>query len=420
MLQYWSFYWPLALNGAATVLAVQLQNGTLARYPDAATELASFALAMSTFGLFNAAQNFVPQLANVYARSRGGHRRSYAFVAAASALLATPLLLLVLTPAGAALLGGAYGIDGSVRAAVLAYLALLTPMVLVNGQRHFFTGLLIQARRTRTVTVLNIGYLTSMLLLLVAGFRLATPPAAALMGALLASACAHAIALRVAVALAWRVPQTPEHEHVRWTELLQFFVPVTTTGVMFALSRPVLYAFVARTPEGLVSIAALRVGFDFAMLFQQAANQFRHFFVTFGLDDLAGKRRFMLAVGAGITLIMLLLAATAGGGWLLSTLLGVRGEVLVRAQGVILVMTLLPSVIIVRNYFHGILMVRRRTAGMAWGSMLRVAAVCVMAASLAAAGWLNHLTGAAAMIIGMVVETLVVLRAARRSDSAEA
>ena len=189
---------------------------------------------------------------------------------------------------------------------------------------------------------------------------------------------------------------------------------------MFALSRPVLYAFVARTPEGLVSIAALRVGFDFAMLFQQAANQFRHFFVTFGLDDLAGKRRFMLAVGAGITLIMLLLAATAGGGWLLSTLLGVRGEVLVRAQGVILVMTLLPSVIIVRNYFHGILMVRRRTAGMAWGSMLRVVAVCVMAASLAAAGWLNHLTGAAAMIIGMVVETLVVLRAARRSDSAEA
>jgi hypothetical protein len=42
----------------------------------------------------------------------------------------------------------------------------------------------------------------------------------------------------------------------------------------------------SRAPGGLVAIAALRVAFDFAMLFQQAANQFRHFFVTFGLDDL--------------------------------------------------------------------------------------------------------------------------------------
>ena len=40
MLQYWRFYWPLALTGVAMVLSVQFQNAALARYPEAVTELA--------------------------------------------------------------------------------------------------------------------------------------------------------------------------------------------------------------------------------------------------------------------------------------------------------------------------------------------------------------------------------------------
>ena len=78
--QYWRFYWPLALTGVAMVLAMQFQNGVLARYPDAVAELAVFALASSTFGFFNAGLNFTAQLANVYARSARGKRMSHGFV----------------------------------------------------------------------------------------------------------------------------------------------------------------------------------------------------------------------------------------------------------------------------------------------------------------------------------------------------
>ena len=45
-------------------------------------------------------------------------------------------------------------------------------------------------------------------------------------------------------------------------------------------------------PDGLLTIAALRVAFDFSMIFQQAANQFRHFFITFGFTDLQNKDTF--------------------------------------------------------------------------------------------------------------------------------
>ena len=54
MLTYWRFYWPLALIGVGMVLSIQFQNATLAKYPDAVTELAVLALSYGVFSFFNA------------------------------------------------------------------------------------------------------------------------------------------------------------------------------------------------------------------------------------------------------------------------------------------------------------------------------------------------------------------------------
>ena len=172
------------------------------------------------------------------------------------------------------------------------------------------------------------------------------------------------------------------------------------TGVMFALSRPVLFAFVSRLPEGLATIAALRVAFDFSMLFQQAANQFRHFFVTFGLDDLPGKRRFMTLVGVAITAIMLIFALTPLSAWVWRDLMSIPEEVLSMSVQVFLIMCLMPTVIILRNYFHGRLMVERRTSGMAVGSALRVVGIYFGAMLCFNLGWLNHITASLLLIMG--------------------
>jgi len=101
LLQYWRFYWPLGLMGLAMVLSVQFQNAALARYPEAVTELAVFALAYSTFGFFRASLNFIAQLSNVFARSPTGTRRCHAFVVAASIVIMLPLILLLSAFTGA-------------------------------------------------------------------------------------------------------------------------------------------------------------------------------------------------------------------------------------------------------------------------------------------------------------------------------
>ena len=81
----------LALTAIGMVLSIQFQNATLARYPDAVTELAILALSLGVFSFFNASQQFIAQLSNVYARSKAGSRRAWRFVVAASLVITAPL-----------------------------------------------------------------------------------------------------------------------------------------------------------------------------------------------------------------------------------------------------------------------------------------------------------------------------------------
>lgn len=416
MLQYWRFYWPLALTGVAMVLSVQFQNAALARYPEAVTELAVYALGYGAFGFFRASLNFIAQLTTVFARSEAALRRCQKYVFGVSVLIMLPLIYLGHSEGGAWLLAAAFGTGENLTARVQEYLVYLAPIVLLGAQRFYYTGLLVQARLTGWVTVLNLTFLVAVIAGLIIGFSLGYRPVYVLVGS---EALAIALQLLFTIWVKrtyYTLPAIAEHENVTYRELTAFFIPVSMTGVMFALSRPVLFAFVSRLPEGIPAIAAMRIAFDFSMLFQQAANQFRHFFVTFGLDDLPGKRRFMALIGTGITAIMLVFALTPLSAWVWSDLMSIPNEVLGMSVQVFLIMCLMPAVIIVRNYFHGRLMVERRTSGMAVGSVLRVIGIYLGAMACFNLGWLNHITASLLLIFGFLIETAVVIQAAARGS----
>ncbi len=420
MIQYWRFYWPLALTGLAMVLAVQFQNAVLARFPEAVTELAVFALAYSAYALFHASLNFVAQLSNVYARSPQGTARSWRFASAASVCIMLPLLLLAHTDFGADALGRIYGIEDGLVARVTEYLAYLAPLLLISAQRFYYNGLLVQARLTGWVTTLTVIYLTSVLVGLIIGFTLGLKPVHVLVGAECAALLIQLTLSLLIKARRYEPPAEPEHVDLSYAELLRFFLPMSTTAVMFALSRPILYAFVARTPNGVLAIAAMRVAFDFATIFQQAANQFRHFFVTFGWNDLRIKRRFLALVCAGITAIMVAVALTPLSKFIWGSLMGIPETVRELSQQVLLVMCLMPALIVFRNYHHGRLMVERRTSGMAAGGVLRVAAILLAAQACTIMGWLNYLTASFILILGFLVEALVAMVAAQSGQGSRA
>ncbi len=122
----------------------------------------------------------------------------------------------------------------------------------------------------------------------------------------------------------------------------------------------------------------------------------------------------MVIVWAGITGIMLLFAVSPLSNLIWRDLMRIPEEVRALAVDVMLVLCLMPAVIIFRNYFHGRLMVERRTVGMAAGAMLRVAGIYLAAQVLFSFGALNHVTASLVLILGFVIEAAVVVQAAAR------
>ena len=397
------------------VLSVQFQNAALAKYPNAVTELAVLALAYGVFSFFNASLQFIAQLSNVYARSPHATRQSWRFVVLASTLIMVPLAVIAGTHAGMALISNIFSINVNLTGRVGEYLMLLCPLILLNGQRHYFSGLLVQAKLTGWMTAINFIYLGVVIATLLTGLALAIKPTYVVVGAETLGVIVMLALLLWARHRLYLPPNNSEHEAVTFRELWGFFVPVSTTGIMFALSRPILFAFVARTPDGIATIAALRVAFDFSMIFQQAANQFRHFFISFGFDDLPSKRRFMLVVGAGITVIMLIFSLTPLHSLLWGSFMGLPPKLVSVSRDATIIMCLMPAIIIYRNYFHSQLMMARQTSGMAFGGIVRVIGIYACAQLLFFVGWLDHVAATLILILGFVIEAVIAKMSSQRA-----
>ena len=405
--QYWTFYWPLALTGLVMLLGKQFQNGVLASYEDPARELAVYAFACGVFFPFQALLVFLPQMANVLARSDRGRQVCWRFTFTACVLISIPIAAVAFSSPGRGAVSSVYGLEGPTLAKVVSYVRLMLPLILIRGMRQYYTGMLIQARRSGTVTGLHIVYIAVMIGVLLGGLYWGRSAVITIVASQVISSAVHLALSWCLYRLRYRRPNRIEHADLTYRQVLSFFWPMAMTSGMFAFSRPILYAFVNRTAAGVSAVAALRVAFDVGMIFHAPLNQFRNLFVTFGNEDLSGKRKFMGRVTFVLTAVIVLVAFTPLGRIVLHGLVNLRGEVLDSACDVLMVVCVTPLVIAVRNYFHGYLLTRRRTGGMAAGGIARVAAIYSLSWLLYHAGVLNHTFAAGILQVGFAAEAVL-------------
>lgn len=431
MWRYWSFYWPLLLTSLVIQFESQFQNRTLAQYAADGCELAVFANASSAYQSLNALLTFVPQLVTVMAIGALGARRCQRFVLGFALALALPLIGVAYTAAGGAALTAVFGVPPEQVAPVQGYLAWLAPLIVVSAQIFHNVGRLLLARRTKLITRLNLLHMA----LLVGGLQLGrwlgwrsvVTLAVATIVANLAHWAASEWAARrgAAPGAALGGAGTAAGEPRGYRDIWAFYWPMAITGVLFAVSRPVIYRYVNFLPaaQAMAIIAALRVASDASFIFQAPVNQLRHLFTTFPAAELPRVRRFSLLVSGVYTLIIAVVAFTPLSRWYFGGLLDLKGEVLTMAVGAFAALTLNPMIIAFRNVIQADLINRRHTGGMALGALLRVLIVWALSLVCYHGGFLNHYTGAALMLFGFTMEACtswLALRRLRRADPAPA
>lgn len=414
--RYWRFFWPLALSGVFMLIGQQAFNGVLARHADPERELAVYAYAIGVFFFFDVGTAFMPNMVTVFAHSHAARSRVRRFCFSIGVAFTLPVAVLGLSTAGNTLVATLFRIEGAMLRDVCAYLGLLSGLILLHVTHHYYNGLLILAERTSWVSIIGVSSVAIGVSTAIIGFREQWHPVYILAGAEWLSGLFKLAAL-FAIWCGLRDKVLPADEQVPgYRELLQFFWPVCVSGMTFGLSRPLIFIFVSRVPDAVAIIAAMRVSMDFLMLYQAVVNQFRHFFAVFGLGQLALKRRFMALVAGTLTLAMAVVLAVP---WFSEAFflgaLGLNRELYASARYMCILLLVVPTILMVRNYY-GILIVRKRTAAMATGSFARVVAIAGSGALLLAAGVLDERTAVLGMIAGFLAEMIIAWRSVRRLD----
>lgn len=188
-----------------------------------------------------------------------------------------------------------------------------------------------------------------------------------------------------------------------------FWSPLAAQWVMMAAEGPFLAAVIARMGDAAFNLAAYGVSFAVAILVESPVIMLMSA-ATALVEDAASYRRlraFTALLNAGSTALLLLVLVPPVFRWTMLGVLGLPGAVGELVYGALWLLLPWPAAIGYRRFLHGVLIRSGRTRLVAYGTVLRLAAMAATALALHLHGGLpGAWVGAAALSAGVCVEAL--------------
>ena len=160
-----------------------------------------------------------------------------------------------------------------------------------------------------------------------------------------------------------------------------FWIPLAATWLMMGVEGPFLAAIIARMPDPKFNLAAHGVAYAFALLYEAPVIMLMSAATALVSDAESFRklRNFARALGAGTTTILLLSQIPPVHRFLLLDLVGLPEEVSDLTYGAIWLFLPWPAAIGYRRFLQGVLIRSGRTRLVAYGTVVRVVAMSVVA-----------------------------------------
>lgn len=189
--------------------------------------------------------------------------------------------------------------------------------------------------------------------------------------------------------------------------LVRFWLPLQATWLMMAVEGPFLAAVIARLPDPVHNLAAYGVAFALAIIVEAPVIMMMSASTAL-VDGAASYRRlraFLWWLNGGITALMVVLLLPPVWNLVARRLIGLDAAVADLAHRSLLVLLPWPAAIGYRRFYQGLLIRAGLTRRVAWGTVVRLAAMAAAAFTARAAGDVAGATvGAWALTAGVVAE----------------
>ncbi len=420
---FW-FWVPLAAMWLLMAVEQPAMTGVIARLDQAEVELAAFGI---MFVIALAVESPVIQLlaaGTALSYDRSHYRKLLRFTHALALGLTALHVLIAATPLYALILEYIIGAPVEVIAPSRNAFLLAAPFTAAVAYRRLWQGVLIRYGRTNVIPIAMVLRFMTMGTVLAIGYRTRILPGAALAGlALSVGVITAAVASWAFVRAVLRevMPERSEHAgHIApgsWKHLLQFYIPLSLTSVLYLIAQPLMTVGIARAPYPLQSLAVWPVINAYMFLFASMALSFQE--VTVALLPRPGGhhelRCFAAKLGFGLSGLFLILALTPANTWWYTRVASLTPRLAPFTQIPTVLLSLIPLLFTLKSWFRAKHIYSKTTMAIAkavvlYGGVLFVA-VLTGAQILPVPG---AVTAAIALTIAVAVEIFYLHYNARR------
>ncbi|MFH1680723.1 MAG: hypothetical protein ABIH26_08770 [Candidatus Eisenbacteria bacterium] len=200
-------------------------------------------------------------------------------------------------------------------------------------------------------------------------------------------------------------------------EIFRFYLPLVLTSQLMTLSGPVINIAVGRSADPKLEFAAYWLGFTVHLFVEAPCLIIQQAAATLLAGHRSMRRLFFGAMLLGLlgAALSFSLAVTPLGDWIFRYVVPTTPRAADLARKVLLVMTPIPVLVSLRGVGNALALRAKETPLIARATATRMAAIaCLVGLTVAAGTSSGAVAGAASLVTGLLIETVLVLHGTRK------
>jgi len=402
------FFIPLGLSASLMALSHIIINSTLVRADNSEFILASYAIAMSLFGITERLGNLLRQTCSSLVRDKN----SYKLMSHFSFYLIVGLTLVAIsvayTPAGEFIFAKIFGAKGNMVDDIKGIYQVLIFVTIYSASRCVAQGIIIYNRQTKWLTIGMVIRLAAMYLLSL--YFIHSGNITGVTGALIfliGMMIECLISFIEARSLVRKMPEKHELQIKSKKSIVKFYSPLMLSSVIVLMIGPAINVSLGKTADIELAIASYALAMSVTHLILSFFIFFHQIVINFYGENQTIVKNFLFLIGFIPFILVGILAYTPLGGLFLEHVMGVNGRLLDASLQVLKITMFMALVFPFIDFLNGLLMFYKRTKITIFSQSANfvVTLIALIVGVKFAAEW-NGLIGAIGISLGSLAELL--------------
>jgi O-antigen/teichoic acid export membrane protein len=414
------FFIPLGLSASLVTLSHIIINSTLARASNSELIIASYAIAMTLFGITERLAVILRQTCSTLVRDRHSFKTMSYFTFYIIGCLLAVSLAIAYTPIGDFIFGTVFGVKDKVMVEqIKGIYQVLIYVTIFSGLRCLMQGIIIFNRQTKWLTIGMAVRLSAMYALSI--YFIQTGNISGKTGALIflvGMTIECIISMLEARTLVRKMPSNHIEKIQSKNQIFRFYSPLMLSSIITVMIGPVINVFLGKTEDIVLAIASYTIALSITHLFLSFFSYTHQIVINFYKNHEKQVKNFAFVISFFPFLLLTLFCYTSIGAFVLENLMGVNGRLLDASLQTLQIFLIMALVYPFIDFFNGLLMLQKQTRVtiVSQSANLIVTTILLFIGVKLAAEW-NGVIGALAQSLGMVVELIVVAYIVNRLKS---